>query len=78
MENSNSPDEKFIKALRWPLEFIAVIAGGILFLVFMYAISGTMIDDFGHIFLGISYLILYLAGIIWLAASRIVCAIKKR
>jgi hypothetical protein len=81
MENIDKAEENFMsimKVLRWPLEFIAVIVGGIFFIALMYAISGTLVDDLGYISLVMGYLILYLAGIIWVAASRIVRAIKKR
>lgn len=65
-----------LRILRWVLEFVAVIICGNIFV----SVANTFYyceGDF-NVVIRLSFLVLYLAGIVWVAALRIVSAVKKR
>ncbi len=61
---------KVMKVLRWPLEFVAVLFVGWLFVKIYKDINPTSEID-------LRPYILYLTTAIWVSALRIVCTIKK-
>ncbi len=67
-----------LRACRWFVEFIAIIICGSIFIKIMNISFGSYGGDYGEIIINIEYLILYLAGVIWVSALRIAQAIKKK
>jgi len=71
---------EFMKVLRWPIEFIVVIFGGYVFVSFMNFINsgpGSTSGLYGAFLWNFLYWVIYLIGVIWISASRIVHTIKK-
>lgn len=66
------------KAFRWFIEFIAIIICGGIFIKVMNIFFGSYGGDYGEVLIDIEYIILYLAGVIWVSALRIVQAVKKK
>ncbi len=67
-----------LKVLRWFAEFVAIILCGNIFIKIMNDFVGSGEGMYGGVLIDIEYHILYLAGVIWVSALRIIQAIKKK